>query len=197
MRKYFRHYARPVALVPSLDEPGAQAQLWSDDAHVALVHVPAGALVAQASFVLDMAYERLRKEAAGLAKRTVASIDTLKPEHLKAAQVKDYYDTGAIHFADMDYMFCERSSDGRNSWTSGMVPKSTAAHEGRITLLFVLKRGLRRGEWGSIDTTLNEPDRQALKKYGERHWLRTWGLSIAITVIVIVTTWVVVMFQRR
>jgi hypothetical protein len=205
MKMYFRHNAHPVALIPSLDQPNVRAQLWSDDKDFAVVNAPAGALVAQASLTVDLLYEHIRKEAEERENCPVVSIDTLKPARATAEQVKEYYDNGSLRFgpykdekgeaADIRYVWCSRSPRGGD--TVEMDVRAVPADEGRIGVLFALKRGLTRGDWSLLENALSESDKEAVKKYGGRHWLMTWGVNGGIIVLTIVLVWAYYAFLRR
>jgi hypothetical protein len=205
MKMYFRHNAHPVALIPSLDQPDIRAQLWSDDTDFAVVNAPTGALVAQASLTVDLLYEHHRKQTEEQQHCPVVSIDTLKPAHATAQQVKEYYDNGSLQFgpykdatgerSDIRYVWCSRSARGGD--TVGMDVRAVPAEEGRIGVLFALKRGLTKDDWSMLEGALSEPDREAVKKYGGQHWLTTWGVNggiIVVTILIVVAYYVL---QRR
>ena len=205
MRMYFRHNAHPVALIPTLDQPDGGAQLWSDDKDFAVVHVPAGTLVAQASLTVDLLYEHHRKQTEQEEHCPVGSIDTLKPVRATAEQVKGYYDSAALHFGpykdaageseEIRYVWCSRSPRGGD--TVGMEVKAVPPEEARIGTLFALRRGLARADWTALEGSLSEPDKEAVKKYGGKHWLLTWGVNGGIIVVTIVIVWVYYGLLRR
>lgn len=186
MNKHFKDHARPVALLPSLDQQGTHAQLWSDDRRFAVVDVPAGTLVAQAPLAVDLTYRHNLKDMEGLEKCPVVSIATLKPTPLSPDQVKGYFDVQALEYTAMRYVECLRGEHGD---TVGMTPESVSAADGKLSVLFALKRGLGRESWGQIEATLSETEKESLDKYGKRHWLLTWGLYSAMAVIVVAGTW--------
>ena len=73
---------------------------------------------------------------------------------------------------------------------------TVSAADGRSSVLFAMKRGLPKGEWGSIEAALSDPEKEPLKKYGERRRLLTWGLYSVSFVIVVLGTWAYVALRR-
>ena len=187
-----KHVAKPIALIPSLDQHGSHAQLWSDDRRFGLVQVPEGALVAQGKLAVDPTYEHGRKVAERADGSPVVGIDSLHPIELTAEQIKDHRATNALQYAASKYLVCMRDHGN----TIGMRADSVSADDGRLAVLFGLKRGLRKDDWTVIENTLTEVERDGLKNYGGRHWLLTWGFYILAFVIVVVGTWIIVTLKR-
>ena len=189
-----KHVAKPIALIPSLDQPGSHAQLWTDDHHFALVQVPEGSLVAQGRTLGDVTYETSRKEAEQAEGQPIAGIDALKPTNVSAEQVKEYRSTDAIRYEDFKYMACVRSP---HNDTIAMRPVAVSAENGRLGVLYGLKRELPRPDWSAIESTLTPAEQDGLKNYGEKHWLLTLGVPTLIIAISIAITWFYYAFLKH
>ena len=189
-----KHMAKPIALIPSLDQSGTHAQLWTDERTFALVQVPEGSLVAQGHTLVDVTYEMSRKEAEKAGGQPIAGIDSLKPTNVSAEQVKEYRATDAIRYEDFRYMVCVRS---QSNDTIAMRPDTVSAQNGRVGVLYGLKRELPKPDWTAIESTLTPAEQDGLKKYGEKHWLLTLGVPILIIAISIAITWFYYAFLKH